>query len=284
MSDLLTNAELIKLSRALGATPEAVDFLRPHGHLALRRLTERVTAALFDEHRTAFQRLADASRVLPASLVAKISELVFGPMLSARVSGLLSPARAIEVAEKLRTPFLADVCVELDPRSASELLALMPNRIVVEVAKLLLARHEYVTMGRFVDDLPDDAIRAVMDRLDEDAALVRIASFVERRDRLIELLEMVPPDRLRRLVATVASGGPEVQRAGLAMMSQLSSRQQGRIGDIAIELGADTLVALINAASREGAAEVIRTVLQHLAAKSRSALDKILPALRTNEK
>jgi len=262
--DLLTRAELAKLSRVLGAAEPAVQFLASRDHLELRQLEDRVSAALFDEHRAAFQRLADASRLLPASLVAKMSELVFGPMLSARVSGLMPPERAIEVAGKLRTKFLADVTIQLDPRSASELLARMPIRIVVDVAALLLQRGEYVTMGRFVDELPNAAIRAVMENLDDDAALVRIAGYVERRERLLELVEMIPADRLRRVVAAIAAGPADVQLSGLVMMSQLSERQQGLIGDIAVALGADTVKALVTAAGRAGASDVLRKVLEKL--------------------
>lgn len=277
MSDLLTRAGLTRLARVLGATDASVQVLAARNHLELRQLEDRVSAALFDEHRKALQRIADASRLLPASLVAKMSELVFGPMLSARVSGLMPPDRAIEVAGRLRTKFLADVTIQLDPRSASELLARMPVTIVVEVAALLLQRGEYVTMGRFVDDLPDAAIRAVVERVQDDGALVRIAGYVERRERVMELIEMIPADRLRRVVAAAATGPEEVQRSGLVMMSQLSERQQGRVGDIAISLGADAVNALVAAASRAGASDMLRTVLRHISADSKLALVKIIP-------
>lgn len=277
MPDVLTRAELVKLSRVLGTAPGAVAFLAGRGHLELRELQNAISRALFDEYRPAFQRLADASRLLPASLVAKLSELVFGPMLSARIAGLMPPARAVEVATRLHTRFLADVCVEIDPRSAVDLLANIPTELVVTVAKLLLERGEFVTMGRFVDDLPDAAIRAVLKGVDDDAALVRIAGYVERRERLIELIEMLPAERLKQVVAAVAAGTPDVQAAGLAMMSQLSVRQQGRIGDIAISLGFDALQSLVDAAARARAPDVVRTVLGHISAGSRKSLERMLP-------
>lgn len=277
MPDLLTRAELVKLSRVLGANPEAVAFLADRGHLELRELQDAISRALFDEYRPAFQRLADASRLLPASLIAKLSERVFGPMLSARVAGLMPPGRAVEVATRLHTRFLADVCVEIDPRSAVDLLANIPTDLVVTVAKLLLERGEYVAMGRFVDDLPDAAIRAVMKGVDDHAALVRIAGYVERRERLIELMEMLPDERLKQVVAAVAAGTPEVQAAGLAMMSRLSARQQGRIGDLAIALGLGALQSLVDAAARASAPDVVRSVLSHISAGSRKALEKMLP-------
>jgi hypothetical protein len=276
MSELLTRAELIKLSRVLGATEDAVAFLAPLGVDGLRRLEDRVSLALFNDHRPALQKLADASRLLPASLVAKLSEMVFGPMLSARVAGLMPPDRAVDVAGRLRPKFLADLCVQLDPRSAAEVLALIPPRIIVEVARLLLERHEYVTMGRFVDDLTDEAIRAVTDAIDDDAALVRVGYFVERRERLHELVDLLGPARLRRVVAAVAEGAPEVQAAGLAMVSQFTSLQLGRFGEAAIALGPPVLNALIAAARREDALEVVGAVLQNVGAPGRAAFAKML--------
>ena len=269
MSDLLTRAELIKLSRTLGTDEARVAFLARYDHLDLRLLGERLTNALFSEYRVAFQRLADASRLLPASLVAKMSEMVFGPMLSARVAGSMPPDRAVEVAAKLKTKFMADVTMQLDPKSASEVLAAMPVKIIVEVAQALLERREYVTMGRFVDDLTDAAIRAVAAKIGDDEALLRIAFFVERRERLIELVELLPPERLRAIVSAVVGGPADLQQAGLAVMSQVSARQQGRIGEIAIGLGAEVLTTLIETAQRHEAGAVVGAVMEHVGAEGR---------------
>lgn len=277
MSDLQTRAELVKLARVLGAGPDALAFLGERDHRELRELTDRVAAALFDEHRAALQRLADASRLLPVSLVAKMSELVFGPVLSARVAGLMPIDRAIEVAGKLKTKFLADVTIALDPRSAGELLKRMPRQIIVDVARLLVQRGEFVAMGRFVDDLPDQTIRAVIESVPDDAALVRIASFVERRERLIELIDLIPPERLRRSIAAAADGPDDLQRSGLVMMSRLSDDQQGRVGDIAVALGPEAVKRLVATAARLGASEVLRKVLRNLSAESKLGLIKIVP-------
>ena len=276
MTELLARAELIKLSRVLGTTEDKVAFLAPLGVEKLRRLEDRLSSALYDEHRKAFIGLADAAKLLPASLVAKMSELVFGPMLSARVSGAMDPGKAIDVASKLKTDFLADVCVEMDPRSAADLLQLMPVRIVVEVAQLLLRRKDYVTMGRFVDDLTDEAIRKVVDSITDDTALVRIGFFVERRERLNELIDLLGPERVGRIIAATAQGPADVQSAGLAMMSQFDERQLGRFGEAAIAQGPRILNALIAVAQREDVTDVVGAVLQNVTASGRSAFAAML--------
>lgn len=257
MSELQLRGELIKLARVLGTTSEAVGFLAPLGAEALRRLESQVSAALFDEYRPALQNLADASKLLPASLVAKMSEMVFGPMLSARVAGLMAPDRAIEVSTRLKPPFLAEVCVELDPRGATALLAKFPVKTVIEVARILTERREYVTMGRFVDAMPDASIKAVVEAIDDDAALLNVGQFVDRDGRVTELVGMIPAERLAKLVATTARGAPEIQVAGLAMMSRLTGAQQARVGEIALGLPLDTVRALIATVRREGVEDVL---------------------------
>lgn len=256
-NELRLRGELIKLARVLGTTSEAVAFLAPLGPRSLRTLEAQVSAALYDEYRPALQRLADASKLLPASLVAKMSERVFGPMLSARVAGLMTPDRAIEVSTRLKPSFLAEVCVELDPRGAVALLAKFPIKTVIEVATILTERREYVTMGRFVDAMPDASIKAVLDAIGDDAGLLSVGQFVDRPERLADLVAMIPAPRLARLVSATARGAPEVQMAGLAMMSRITGPQQVRIGEVALGLPLDTIRALIATVRREQAEDVI---------------------------
>lgn len=263
MSELRLRGELIKLARILDTTSEAVGFLSPLGADAVRQLEAQISVALYDEYRPALQRLADASKLLPASLVAKMSEMVFGPMLSARVAGLMAPDRAIEVSTRLKAPFLAEVCVELDPRGATELLARFPVKTVIEVARVLTERREYVTMGRFVDAMPDASIRAVLDAIDDDAALLSVGQFIDRAERLAELVGLIPTARLAKLVTTTARGAPEIQMAGLAMMSRVSGPQQARIGEVALSLPLDTVRALIATVRREGVEEVVLGLVSH---------------------
>ncbi len=99
-------------------------------------------------------RLAAASKLLPVGLVATLGERAFGPVLSARITGLLDPGRAVEVAQRLPVDFLADIAVDLDPRRASAVIARIPPQQIGEVTRELVRRHESVTMGRFVGHLP----------------------------------------------------------------------------------------------------------------------------------
>ena len=66
-----------------------------------------------------------------------------------------------------------------------------PARIAA-VTRELLRREEYVTMGRFVGHLHDDAVRATFDVLD-DVALLRVAFVLEQKESLEHLISLLPP-------------------------------------------------------------------------------------------
>ena len=184
MSDgLRSRAEVIKLARLLRREPEQLGYLERLEPEDIRELRDQVTDMLFDAHDETLQRLASASRLLPVGLVALISEHAFGPTLSAKVAALLDPGRAVEVAGRLPPKFLADIASEIDPRRTSELIAKIPGAQIVEVTAELTRRGEYVTMGRFVGHLNDEALRASVGTLD-DATLLRTAFVLEDRDRL----------------------------------------------------------------------------------------------------
>lgn len=199
MSDgLRSRAEVIKLARLLRREPEQLSYLEPLPAEDLRKLREQVTDMLFQAHDATFRRLAASNKLLPVGLVAMLGQHAFGPMLSARISGLLDPDRAVEIAARLPPEFLADIAVDIDPRRASGVIAGMPADQVMQVTRELTRRGEYVTMGRFVGHLSDDALRASIGEID-DATLLRTAFVLEERDRLDALAELVGEDRITRL-------------------------------------------------------------------------------------
>lgn len=198
MSELRSKAEVIKLARLLRREPEQLEYLEQLDPGEIRRLREQVTDMLFEAHDATLQRLAAASKLLPIGLGAKIGQHAFGPTLSARISGMLDPGRAVDIAAKLPTEFLADIAIELDPRRASDVIAGMPAEQIAAVTRELTRRGEYVTMGRFVGHLSDEALSAAVPEID-DATLLRTAFVLEERDRIDALAELVGEERITRL-------------------------------------------------------------------------------------
>jgi hypothetical protein len=210
-AELESTAEVVKLARLLDVDPASLAYLEKVPPEDLRALREQATDVLFDADLGALQSMAAASRVIPVPLLAKITEGVFGPLLCARIAGLIDPPRAVDVAARLEPAFLAEVAAALDPRRATDVIAGMPVEQIVEVTRELLANDEYVTMGRFVGHLSTDALRAAVTVTDE-PSLLRVAFVLEGKERLPEVLGLLPRERLRIMIEGGARDGmwPEV--------------------------------------------------------------------------
>jgi hypothetical protein len=217
---LEVRAELLKLARLLGQAPDELAYLEAVSVVELRQLREQITEILFDSHLGALKRLALASRLLPVGVVAQMGEKVFGSLLSARITGLLDPDRAVDVAARLPDAFLADVAVELDPRRASAVLARIPADRIAAITRELLARGEFVTVGRFVGHLPDESLRASVDVSGPDD-LLQVALVLEQRERLGDFLEMVGPERTEQILG--AADRAELGREARELVEQASA-------------------------------------------------------------
>lgn len=205
--ELAVEAEILKLARLLQSDPERLSYLGQVPLSDLQALRERVTDTLFTDHEAVLRRLAAASRLLPVGLVASLSETTFGPILSARIAGLMEPERADQVGQRLPTRFVTDIAIELDPRRASDVIARIPPDRIREVTQELARRKEYVTMGRFVGHLTDDGLAAAINTLTDDE-LVETFLVMEDPPELDRLAKLTDPDRIERLAARPGSPIP----------------------------------------------------------------------------
>ncbi len=238
-------AEILKLARLFNLGEDRLAFLRSLDPATIRQLRETATAALFDSDQHIFQRLAAATRLLPGKVSALIAEKALGALICARIAGLLPPERAVDVARRLHTPFLADVCLELDPRHVRELIAMMPVDRVVEVARELARRQEYITMARFVDSLGETAMRAILDALTDDAALLRVGFFVEDPAQLDAVVAMLPPARLGHMIRIAVTGPAELWPEALALLQAIGESQRRRMAEQAAGLDDDVIGLMI---------------------------------------
>ncbi len=263
MSWLLIEAERIKLARLLGVPVAELDYLSRASVAELRAVREAVARSMVEEDRALFGRLVAATRLLPAAVVATIAERVMGPMICARVAGLMDPDQVIEVARRLSTPFLAEVCLHLDPRSAAATLGRMPLPVIVAVAAELLRRGEYLTMARFVEFITDEAIAAVAKTM-PDVAVLRVGFFVESRERLNELVGLFDDRRIRSIIATTAADPEQLWPQALTLMEQVGNESRGRLARLGLAGQETILVSLLQTANRTGLHEPLLTVLRGL--------------------
>lgn len=295
MSHIDTRAEITKLSRLLGTKAEQLSYLEVVSPAALIQFRNGLTERFFAGNRKMFQRVAASSRLLPTALNATISQKVFGPMLSARIAGELPFKSAIDMASKLPTPFLADVTLEIDPSRAKDIIRNMPINRIVEVALELLRRKEFILMARFVDYMTDEANRACINAFKEESVLLELGKYMESKGRIKDVMRMLPPDRMKKLVKA-ASASPQMMDDTLLLLQYLDAPLKKQIVTLIKEnsatqpegmlakLAPENLAALLEAfASVPGMADDANQILASLTASARKQVQAVLKGLDSKQ-
>jgi hypothetical protein len=226
-ADYEAEAEILKLARVLGVEPERLDYLARVDADDLRAFRDQVTDTLFDANIAVLQRMALAARLLPGGVLAKIAEKVFGPLLCARIAGLVEVSRGVDVAKRLSPRFLAEVAADLDPRRASAIISRIPLDTVLAVAAELARREDWITLGRFVGHLPDPTVRRALDEID-DPGLLRIAFVLDDKSRVDHVVGLLPAHRLGRLL-TAASADEDLWTPALDLLTHVSEQRRATL-------------------------------------------------------
>lgn len=246
--NLATQAELAKLARVLDTTPDRVAFAESLDHTVIRSLRDRIAAALYDEHRVGFRRIAMVARKLPTPLNIKITTRVFPPRLAARIASEMTPDRAAELANRMPVDYLAEGCLHLEPHRTAPLVSRIHPDHLKAIATELVRRGEYITLAQLLDAAADRTIRLVSRTISDDA-LLRIGWYTESTARLTQAVAALPPPRLPTLVHHALTGPRELRSAGLALIARLDNdKLRGRLADYAAQADDDTLTALVHTA------------------------------------
>lgn len=245
MTALEVRAEIIKLGRVLDRNPEQLHFLVEVPAADIRRLRESVHEHLFNGDRATFRKLAAAAKLLPTRITAVIAQKAFAPVFVARIAGEMPVDRAIDIAQRMDTGFLADVTPELDPRSVGPIIRQMPVQVVRDVALELIRRREYITMGLFVGYLTDAALEQVIAAIRDEEDLLQIGLFVEAREAIPKLVGMLSDQRLERLVALALDAAKDLWGPALSLMAHVDPAMQRRLGDLVAREDDATLTRLL---------------------------------------
>jgi hypothetical protein len=274
---LQAQGEVMKVARLLQREPESLDYLASLDVTELRELRERLTETVFDAHTGSLRRLAAASRLLPVSLSASMGESVFGPLLSARLTGLLDPGRAADMAAKLPAPFLADVAVEMDPRRASDLISRISPDQIAQITAELMARGEYVTMGRFVGHLSDATISAALAAMN-DRSLLGVVFVLEDKSDLPGLVALLPEHRVAGVIQAAADHDLWVE--ALDLLDHLTPQQRDDMVAATLRLAPAALDSLVAAVVAHGLWEEVLPIAEHDATVQAALADRVssLPA------
>lgn len=264
--------EILRLARLVGAEPADLSYLENVAPQDLRDLREQVTVAMFEADRQLLQRIASATRVIPAKLAAVIGERAFGPLLCARLTGLLEPSRAVEIAARLSTEFLADLAVELDPRRASRVIAEIPPEQIAEITRELAEREQFVAMGGFVGHLSEAALRAAVDAFD-DNTLLQTAYVVDAKGNLAALIGLLPEERLETIIRSAAE--LDLWAEALDVLGHVTERQRGQLGDLAAGQDDAVLDTMVRAAQRDNLWAAVLPVTRAMSPDSRARFAKL---------
>ncbi|MFD5180756.1 hypothetical protein ACFWM1_33450 [Nocardia sp. NPDC058379] len=265
-----STAEIAKLARVLDRRDSTdLDFLADLPPEALRRFRDQITTTIANRESRRMQRIGAAAKLIPAPIAAKITEAAFGPVLAAAIAGSVDPARAVAIAGALSPTFLADATVTLDPRRATALIAEVPDRMAAATARELIARGDYLTMGRLAGAVPDQVLRAALPHA-ADIDLLHVGYYLENTDAADRLLTIVT-DRVPGMIRATAAENqwPEA----IALLDLLGPTERSHLGNVVADQDPEILDALLTAVTELDAWD---TLLPVAAGMESTALQRLV--------
>ena len=265
MTLLASRAEALKLACLLDQPEPALADLAVLPPEALRHVRLAVADRCLRHHAPLLQRLARLVRWLPPLLVAWLVRHRLSPLLTARLAGFLPAARVAQLALRLDTPLLADIAARLDPRAARDLVRLLPQPRLLGIADVLLARRDFITLGRFVAIVPDEVVSEVAARIPDEADLLQIVYCLDSVNRLDHIVRQLPPERIERAVLLIADPASRpIWPQLLSLVAKVSRGLQQQLGDLAAAQGDEVLEAIIAAGHEENLWQDLLTVVVNL--------------------
>ena len=246
MSKLDSSAELVKLGQLLHVPSAELQFLEGMSLPTLIKVRELSTDKLFNDGSKLFQKLASASKLMPIGVTASIGEKIFDAMLCARIASQMPYQRAIDLAKKMTTPFLAKVTLELDPRRVKDIIQHMPLENLQAVANELLKHRHYMVMGRLVNFMTASNLKVILNGINSEEALLHIGFFIEGKHQLSDIIRLLPKERLQKLISYLQLHA-ELWPEALALMVHLEDDLKREMGDISADLGEPVLNGLVKA-------------------------------------
>ncbi|MFE9538585.1 hypothetical protein [Streptomyces sp. NPDC006691] len=275
---LRVRAEIEKLAALLDERPERLAFLAELPADDLRTLRQQTVAALFDGMPDMLDRIARATKLVPAGVAAAISQKALGPRLAAAVAGRLEPARAADIIEKLPVAFTAASCAHLDPRRIEGIVDRLDENLLVRISVALAERGDHLTMGRFVGHLRDSALTRILPQVD-DAVVLRTGFAVDQPQRLGRIVELMGDERLAQVIASAADG---LWPQALAVAGMVTGEQRARIATLAARQPQDRLDTLVRTTAEQDLWESLLPLVALLSEEDRRAV-ALLPSLTDPE-
>lgn len=243
MSEVLdARSEVIKLARLLGTDREAIAFMEKVDSASLREFRYQLIDAFYGNEDDGLARFAKVGNLLPASAIAALTKEAVGPVLAARIAGMVDPKQASSVVQKLPVSFVADIAVQIDPRRVTPVIGALPPATLSEIAAELVKRKEFVAMGEMVGAADESTLSTVLDKA-SDAELLQVAFVTEDKDALQTAISMLSDKRLRNIMKV--AGKENLWPAALDLLRHMTDEEYLRVIQLASKLDDATLDALV---------------------------------------
>ncbi|MFE6923828.1 hypothetical protein ACFVAV_22575 [Nocardia sp. NPDC057663] len=256
-----TVAEIAKLARVLGVDPAELEFLTTQSPSAIKAFRDQVSDEMSGRDVLRMQRVAAAVKLVPKPVAALVAEKALGPALAAAVAGAVEPARAVAIAESLSPKFLADATVLLDPKRAAEVIARVPDAMAAEVARELIERGDYLTMGRLAGAMPDSVLWAALPQA-ADRDILQVGLHLEDSSQAERLLNMVT-DRVPGMVTAMYA--EEKWADAISLLDIIGPQERARMADIVAEQDDEVLDGLLTAVTQLDAWDALLPVAAGMA-------------------
>jgi len=193
-------SELKRLAALLDVAEDKLSFLSPLEAEQLQFLYASVDGAMQMQQSPLWSGLARATALIPDRVNAKIANNFMGASATAQLSYHLPPKKALKISNHFSIPFLADVAAHMEPSRAEALIHAFPQMKVRAVALHLLEQQNYYAMGQFLDYLTPAQSLPILQDVRSDEAVLRIASYAQRKENLGHLVAGMGNGRLLSLL------------------------------------------------------------------------------------
>lgn len=231
-----------RIARLLRLDPSEIRGLDGIDDTDLRTFHDQISKALFAEGQRRFARVAGLSKTIPAPLAGVLAEKFLPPVMAARVSENLDPAKARDLIGRVSIGYLAEIALALDPVRSKPVVQKLPPEPIGKVAKDLFGRKEYATMAEFVGTVNVDALFAAL-RVASPHDLLAVVPLLEWNDNLDRVIAELPAAQVTQIATALTA--EELADLALAL-------DPSRMGPIIGAVPVDTVAAIATALFERG--------------------------------
>lgn len=201
-----------RIARLLRLDPAEIHGLESVPEADLRALHDQISKRLFGDAQRQFARVAGLSRTIPGPVAGVLAEKFLPPVMAARVSEVLDPAKARDLIGRVSVKYLAEIALALDPVRSRPVVQQLPPEPIGKVAQELFGRHEYAAMAEFVGTVTTEALMAAFE-VATPHDLLAVVPLLEWNDNL----DVVVADLPHHKVTQIATSLSALELADLAM-------------------------------------------------------------------